>query len=71
MCKGAVVPVLALADFVRKAMAELSLVLVLMVKPFYPVMRPPALISFGAFFSIRELAQLRSVHVVIPSLVFN
>lgn len=69
--EGAVLSVFALMNFTRVTVAELSLVLVLVVKAFYSVMRPSALIPLGTFFGVRELAKLRGVEQVVPPLVLD
>ncbi len=71
MCEGAVVSVLALGYLVGEEVAELGLVFIFVVEPLHSVVRPPALVLLGALLGICELAQFRSVVIVIPSLVLN
>jgi len=50
--------------------AELSLILVLMIKAFYSVMRSSTLVPFRTFLSVSKLTELGSVEVVVSTLVF-
>lgn len=52
-------------------MAELGFVLIFVIQSFHSVMRPPALVLLGAFFSVCKLAQLWGVVVIISSLVLD
>jgi hypothetical protein len=67
----AVVSVLALGDLVGEEVTELGLVLVFVVESLYSVVGSSAFVLLGALFCVCELAELRSVEVVIPSLVLD
>lgn len=71
MCKRAVLTILALEHLLGEEVAELGFIFVLVVESLYPVVRALALVSLRALLSLGELAQLRGVRVVIPSLVLD
>jgi hypothetical protein len=52
-------------------MAKLGLVLVLVVESFDPIVCASAAFALGAALGVRELAQLRSVQVVVPPSVLH
>lgn len=69
--EGTILSILALLHLGGVTVAELSFVLVLVVKPLDSVMRAPTFVPFGTLFSVSELAQLGSVCAVVPPLVFD
>ena len=71
MSKGAIVTILALLNFVWKAMTKLSFILIFVIESFYSIMSSTALISLRTLLCVCKLAQFRSVIVVISSFIFD
>lgn len=67
MSEGTILLVLAVSNFVRVTMAELSLVLVFVVKPFDSIVSSLTLSRFGTSVSVSELAKFWGVGIVISS----
>lgn len=71
VCEGTVFPVLALLYLRGEAVTEFRLVFIFMVESLHSVMRPPAFVFFGTFFSICEFTELRGIEVVVSALVLD
>lgn len=71
MRERAVIPIFALANFIRVKVAKLGFVLVPVVKTLHPVVRPPASLVLWTLLRLSEFAKLWRVQLVVSSLVLD